>query len=76
MILIAGIMTLGATLALTLYAFFTKEDFTLCGGFLCCFSFILCIFGISFFFQNNNTAYIVYSAMGVLIYSMYIVYDT
>ena len=45
-VLIAAVMTLGMFLALTLYACFTKTDFTACGGIIFCFIMVMFILGI------------------------------
>ncbi|EAR90207.1 inhibitor of apoptosis-promoting Bax1 protein (macronuclear) [Tetrahymena thermophila SB210] len=75
-VLIAAVMTLGVVVALTIYAFKTKTDFTLLGGFLFCFVMVLIIFGIFLAFAYSRTAYIVYCALGCLLYSLYLIYDT
>ncbi|EAR90206.1 inhibitor of apoptosis-promoting Bax1 protein (macronuclear) [Tetrahymena thermophila SB210] len=76
MILVAAVMTFGIVVALTIYAFKTKTDFTILGGFLFCFVIILIIFGIFLVFTYSRVAYIVYSALGCLLYSLYLIYDT
>ncbi len=75
-VLIAAVMTLGVTFALTLYAFYTKTDFTMMGGFLFCFAIVLLIFGIFAIFSHSKIAYIIYCACGVILYSIYLIYDT
>lgn len=63
-------------LALTLFSFQTKFDFTGAGPYL--FVVIICfmIFGIFASIFRSNTLNIVYACLGVLIFSMYLVYDT
>jgi len=74
---IAGGATAGIVIVLTIFAFQTKIDFTMCGGVLVCVLFVFIIFGfIMAFFPYNNIANIAYSAVGVLIFSIYLVYDT
>lgn len=75
-VFIAASMTLGIVVALTLYAFTTKTDFTMMGGFLFCFSMIMMIFGIFLCFSYSKIAHIVYCALGCLMYSLYLIYDT
>lgn len=76
-ILIAAVMTLGVTLGVTLYACFTKRDYTTCGGSL----FGLLIGAILFaifmsIFYSSRPAQIVICLVFVIIYTFYIVYDT
>jgi len=52
-VLIAAVMTLGITVALTIYAFTTKTDFTMMGGFLFCLFVGLLLFGLfAWLFQS------------------------
>ena len=71
----AALMTLGICLALFVYALTTKTDFTTLGGvlFVCCFG--LFIVGIFLMFTNNNTAHIIYSGLGVILFGFYLIYD-
>lgn len=62
--------------SLTLFAFQTKIDFTMCGGFLLCTLIILIIFGIVAAFVQSKIVNIVYSCLGALIFSFYLVFDT
>ena len=71
----AAAMTCGATLAITTYACTTKKDFTLCGGMLFATMFLLFLAGIfSFFF--NSFFYTLFCFIGVIFYSIYLIYDT
>lgn len=63
-------------LTLTLFAFQTKYDFTMCSGFLCCLFVILFLFGIASIWMHSNIMILVYAALGALIYSFKLVYDT
>ena len=54
----------------------TKKDFTMLGGMLFCFSMTLMIFGIIVAFSYSETAYVIYCGLAVLLYSLYIIYDT
>ncbi|KAJ0178099.1 hypothetical protein K1T71_005922 [Dendrolimus kikuchii] len=70
-------ITAGVCLALTLFAFQTKWDFTMMGGALVCATMILLIFGIiAIFLPTNNILNLVYAALGALLFSLYLVYDT
>ena len=72
-VIVAAIVTTAATIGLTIYAFKTKEDFSYLGGLLFCFIFIVaCTIG--FFFWVQLLA--IWIALGVLVYSLYIIYDT
>ena len=69
----ALILTCAATAGLTFYASTTKTDFTYCGGFLFALCFILFISFALFFWCGY---YVFYCALGVMLYSLYIIYDT
>ena len=69
----ALILTCGATVALTVYAWTTKRDFTYCGGFLFAFVLILILSAGLFFWCG---LYAFYCGLGVLLYSLYLIYDT
>ena len=75
-LLLAGLSTLGIFSGLSLYAVQTKYDYTDKGGYLlaCILGFIL--FGFFLSFTHYSVASIVYSSIGSLIFSFYIVYDT
>lgn len=76
-VLMAIGITAAICLALTLFAFQTKWDFTTMGGILVCFSTILLIFMIIvWFIPNNNIWRLAVSCLAVLLFSMYLVYDT
>ena len=72
-VIVAAIITTAATIGLTIYAIKTKEDFSFLGGLLFCFIFIS-IFTIAFYFWIYATVF--WIALGVLVYSLYIIYDT
>lgn len=70
-------ITAAVCLALTLFAFQTKWDFTVMGGALLCAVVILFIFGIvAIFLPGNRIVTLVYASLGALIFSLYLVYDT
>jgi len=76
-VLIAVGICAAVTLALTLFAFQTKIDFTNCGGMLCAFLMIVSLAGIlMMFLPYNKWAMIGYGSAGALVFSLYIVYDT
>jgi len=66
---------------LTAFAFQTKIDFTLCRGVLACVLFVFVLFGLGIAILpllgvNIEILHLVYSAIGVLIFSVYLIYDT
>ncbi|KAG6460640.1 hypothetical protein O3G_MSEX012120 [Manduca sexta] len=70
-------ITAGVCLALTIFAFQTRWDFTTMGGVLLCATVVLLLFGIiAIFIPRNNIVTLVYASLGALIFSMYLVYDT
>ena len=71
----ALILTCAATIGLTIYACNTKTDFTYCGGFLFAFCCVL-LFSIFLFIIFGYYYNVFYCAFGVLLYSLYIIYDT
>jgi FtsH-binding integral membrane protein len=75
-VMIAAILTCGIVLALTLYACTTKTDFTICGGLLFVLGFVLIIASIMAIFIRSRILEIVISAASVVVFSIYLVYDT
>jgi len=76
-VLIAVGITAGVTFCLTIFAFQTKIDFTVCGGMLCAVLVIFIIAGIIMaFLPKTKWTMIGYGSVGALIFSLYIVYDT
>eukprot|EP00118_Oscarella_pearsei_P019343 m.204901 g.204901 ORF g.204901 m.204901 type:complete len:131 (+) comp39654_c0_seq21:3058-3450(+) len=68
-------------LALTLFAFNTKFDFTMLGGFLFVSLVILLVFGLfSVVFVTSYREFrilnLVYASLGALVFSLYLVFDT
>jgi protein lifeguard len=74
-VMLAGILTVGVTASLTIYACTTKTDFTFCGGILFCMVTILFIWGLfsMIFGFISNTLYCI---LGLIVYSIYLIYDT
>jgi len=69
-------ITLIVCLALTAFAFQTKIDFTLFNGLLFVGLIILMIFGFVLMFWRSEVAYLIYSCLGALLFSAYLVVDT
>lgn len=72
-------MALGITtivvLGLTLFAFQTKWDFTVCNGMLFIAAIILMLFGILVMFFPGKTLHLVYSCFGALLFCIYLVVE-
>ncbi|XP_066250145.1 protein lifeguard 1 isoform X2 [Euwallacea similis] len=75
-VLMAVGITAAVCLALTLFAFQTKYDFTMMGGILLVAVIILLVFGIVAIFVQNKIVQLVYASLGALIFSIYLIYDT
>ena len=76
-VLTAAGMTLGMTVAITLYAFWTKTDFTTCGSLFFCLSIgMLCLCLVSIFCTFGSWWHPVVSAACVVIYGLYLIFDT
>ncbi|XP_065176468.1 protein lifeguard 1-like [Sycon ciliatum] len=63
-------------LAVSLFACQTKYDFTTCGGFLFVSLFVLIGFGFMTIFFHSNLLNILYGALGALLFTMFLAYDT
>ncbi|XP_031235786.1 protein lifeguard 2-like isoform X2 [Mastomys coucha] len=63
------------TLVLTLFALQTKWDFTLLNGVMFVFTTVLLIYGIILLVVQSYWLHLVYSALGTLFFSMYLVMD-
>jgi len=75
-VLAAAIMTLGITAALTVYAWKTKKDFTTMGGIIVVLACSILLFGFFAIFTYNQILYTVYCLFAVIMYGIFIVYDT
>ena len=70
-------MTAAVTVALTFYACTTKTDFTMCGGLFFIMSIaLLCLIMFSWFMTFAAWWHPVLSAILVVFYGMYLIYDT
>jgi hypothetical protein len=72
----AAIFTLGITVALTVHAFTTDKDYTGLGGILYAFLISLVICGFFALFTDNNIVHIIICLVGVMLFSVYLIYDT
>ena len=75
LVFMAAAMTCAITCALTIYAFTTKTDFTVMNSMLFIFSMVMLLFGIFLMFTKIKILHIIYSCLGVLLYSVYLIYD-
>ncbi|KAI4342718.1 hypothetical protein MLD38_027308 [Melastoma candidum] len=79
-VLEAAILTAVVTVGLTLYTFWAAKrgkDFSFLGPFLFAAVLVLMVFGlIQFFFPLGRISLMIYGALGALIFSGYIIYDT
>ena len=75
-VLIAVGITAVVVLGITIFAFQTKIDFTGMGIYLFVASLVLLVFGIFAIFIRTNIMQIVYAALGALLFSFYLVFDT
>lgn len=75
-VLMAASMTAGMVLLLTLYACVTDTDYTNFGAYLFAFAMALMLMGIFYLFTKNKVLHIILCGLGVLLCSVYIIYDT
>lgn len=75
-VLLAVIVTTVVCVGLTIFAFQTKWDFTMMGGvlFVCLLMFVL--FGFVAMFFPGRILMMVYSSLGAVLFSIYLIYDT
>ena len=74
-VLEAAALTAAVTFGLTIYAFKTKTDFTLCGPLLYTLG-MLFLFGGIFMILFGPSMNLLWSIFGVFLYSFYLIYDT
>ncbi len=75
-LLLSGIITFVIFSGLSLYAIQTKIDYTQYGSILCSSLFSLICFGLITMFFNIPFIQLIYSTLGSLLFSFYIIYDT
>ena len=69
-------MTMIIVFGLSMYACFTKRDITMMGGFLFCCSLLLIFLGFIGFFFRSHFYQMFLNSIGVLLMSLYLIYDT
>ena len=74
-VLEAASLTLSVTVAITLYAMTTKQDFTIYGPVLMIVSFVFTTAGLLFFMFGYNPG-LIWSVFGVLLFSAYLLFNT
>ena len=74
-VLMALTMTCALVIGLTLYAFITKTDFTGYGHYMFIASLLMLVCGLFISFTNNKIIHVIYSGLGVLMFSIYLIYD-
>lgn len=75
-VLYAVAITAVIVISLTLFAFQTKVDFTAFNGILFVCLMVFMLFGILMIFIKGKTMMLIYSALGALLFSAYLVVDT
>lgn len=75
-VLLAVGITAGVCLALSLFSFQTKWDFTMLNGILFVALLLLLLFGIVAVLFPSKRMMLVYSSMGCVLFSMYLIHDT
>lgn len=75
-VLMAVGITAAICLALTLFAFQTKWDFTIMGGMLFVLLIVVFIFGIVAIIMRDKIVSLIYGCVGALLFSFYLIYDT
>ncbi|KAF2347431.1 Bax inhibitor 1-related [Trinorchestia longiramus] len=74
-ILMAVGICVAITFALTIFAFQTRIDFTMMGGFLFVGLMVLMLFGFLTIFFHDRITMVIYSSLGALLFSFYLVFD-
>ncbi|TMW47754.1 hypothetical protein DOY81_007161 [Sarcophaga bullata] len=75
-VLLAVGITAAICFALTVFAMQTRIDFTLMGGFLLVILIVFMVFGIVMIFFRSQMMRMIYCGLGVIIFSLYLLYDT
>lgn len=75
-VLSAILITFVVTVSLTIYAFKTKKDFTVCGGILVSVTVSLIMFGFLMIFFYQYYVNMLFCELAIILYSIFIVYDT
>eukprot|EP01017_Pseudomicrothorax_dubius_P001028 TRINITY_DN0_c3298_g1_i1.p1 TRINITY_DN0_c3298_g1~~TRINITY_DN0_c3298_g1_i1.p1 ORF type:complete len:244 (-),score=32.96 TRINITY_DN0_c3298_g1_i1:18-749(-) len=76
LVAMAAAFTAVTVIALTLYACVTKTDFTMLGGLLFVLAAMILCFGFTLIFLRSQLLNFVYSCLIVVVFSIYLIYDT
>jgi FtsH-binding integral membrane protein len=76
LVFMAAFMTMGMTIALTVYAMTTKTDFTLQGGMIFVIGCAFAMFSLFALFSSNNFVHILICVGGIIMFGIYLIYDT
>lgn len=74
--MVAALLTLAVTAALTLYAYTTDSDFTMCGGALFIFGAALLVLGLLTMIFQCEFLHMLYVCGCTILYGFYLIYDT
>jgi FtsH-binding integral membrane protein len=75
--IIAAGLTAGVTVVLTLYAIFTKTDFTVCGQMMWVITTVAIMLSLfTMFLSVNNVMHTLLAGVFVIIYGLYLIFDT
>ena len=74
-VMTAAALTAAVSVALTVYAWTTKTDFTFLGGFLFVFTFVMLMWGLLMLIFGFFL-YTLYCVCGVILFSVYLIFDT
>jgi FtsH-binding integral membrane protein len=69
-------MTVVMTITLSVYAYYAKTDFTLMSGLMFCLAITMLLFTICAIIIQSKIFYLFLAALGVFVFSIYIIYDT
>lgn len=75
-VLMAGALTFAVVVGLTIYAFYTKTDFTVCGGLMFILLMVLIVAGILAIFIRSEWFGLMYSIFGTIVFGLYLIMDT
>ena len=75
-VFLAAFLTLLITVACTLYAIFTKEDYTTSSALVVVISVVMLALFVILLFTNSPFLHTVYCGLGVLLFGIYLVIDT
>jgi FtsH-binding integral membrane protein len=72
----AAVCTAGMVIGITVYAFTTKSDFTVCGPVLFVVGFAFVFILPFFFIFAGRTMHLIFALLGVILFSFYLLFDT